>query len=166
LSSGVRSAWRRLRSAQRRSGAAFDRLVDRRLSVALGSALIVVGIGQTTGPLHTRIEFYTVVAQLMPVLMLVAAVNGRYFREREAPPFDRFLIRGFWVVGLLGIGAALVVVARGHDSVILRGLVIYALALIGVLVTVYAIHGPAEAGQADSSAGDPAEELPEGDDPT
>jgi hypothetical protein len=118
--------------------------VDRRISVTVGSALIVYGIGAMTRSVHTRIEFYAVVAQLMPVLMLVAAVNGRYFRERDdAPSFDRFLIRGFWVIGLVGITAALAVVARGRDSVLLRGSVIYALALIGVLATVYAIHGPA-----------------------
>jgi hypothetical protein len=110
------------------------------------------GIGAITRSIHTRIEFYAVVVQLMPVLMLVAAVNGRYFRERDdAPPFDRFLIRGFWVVGLVGIAAALAVVARGRDSVLLRGAVIYSLALIGVLVTVYAIHGPAR--DADATQG-------------
>jgi hypothetical protein len=149
---GPRQAWRWLRTSEARLFDVWNRCVDRRISLSVGSALIVVGIGLVTKPLHTRLEFYVVVAQLMPVLMLVAAVNGRYFREREsADAFDRFLIRGFWVVGLLGIGAALVVVARGHDSVILRGLVVYGLALIGVMVTIYAIHGPAVEAPAEST---------------
>jgi hypothetical protein len=157
----IGSAWRRLRSADRRLGAAWNRRVDRRISLTLGSALLVVGIGQATRQVHTRLEFYVVVAQLMPVLMLVAAVNGRYFREREtASAFDRYLIRGFWVVGLVGIGAALIVVARGRDSVILRGLVVYGLALIGVLVSVYAIHGPAVAGSEEVSPPPPGREPP------
>jgi hypothetical protein len=147
-SSGVRHwpqrSYLRFRAMERRVSATLNRRVDRRVSVSAGSVLVVMGVGMTTDSVHPRIEFYSVVAQMLPILLLVAAVDGRYFRERgDAPPFDRFLVRGFWVVGLVGIGAALAVVARGHDSVILRGLVIYALVLVGVLVTVYAIHGPA-----------------------
>jgi len=133
-----------LRSIEQRVFDAWNRRVDQRISLAIGSVLIVLGIGSVTKPVHTRVEFYAVVAQILPVLMLVAAVDGRYFRERDnAPPLDRFLIRGFWVIGLIGLGAALAVVARGHDSVMLRGLVIYALMLVGALVTGYAICGPA-----------------------
>jgi hypothetical protein len=147
----VRLFWQRFRAAERRAFDSWNRRLDRRVSLTIGSALVVLGAGLATKPVHTRGEFYSVVAQMIPVLMLVAAVNGRYFRERrDASSFDRFLIRGFWVVGLIGEAAALVVVARGHDSVILRGLVIYALLLVGVLLTIYAIHGPARVGSAAS----------------
>ncbi len=123
---------------------AWNLRVDQRVSVVAGSILIVLGLGSATASIHVRLGFYAVVAQMIPVLMLVAAVEGRYFREHdEAPPFDRFVKRGFWLAGLVGLGAALAVVARGHDSLILRGSVIYALVLVGVLVSVYAIYGPA-----------------------
>jgi peptidoglycan/LPS O-acetylase OafA/YrhL len=119
------------------------------VSLVVGSTLIIVGIGEVTEPIHVRIGFYATAAQIIPVLMLVAAVEGRYFRERKGdPPLDRFIRRGFWYAGLLGIAASLAVIARGDDSVLLRGAVIYSLALIGVLVSVYAIYGPASgAGQ-------------------
>ncbi len=56
---------------------------------------------------------------------------------------DRFIQRGFWCGGLIGIAASLAVLARGRDSVLLRGAVIYSRALIGGLVSIYAIYGPA-----------------------
>lgn len=125
---------------------AWNLRVDQRVSIVVGSILIVLGLGSVTSPAHVRLAFYSVVAQMIPVLMLVAAVEGRYFRERDdASPFDRFLQRGFWLVGLVGFGSALAVVARGRDSLILRGAVIYAVVLVGVLVSIYAIYGPARA---------------------
>lgn len=139
-----RSAWGRAHALERNAFDAWNRRVNRRISILVGSALTVVGIGRVTEPVQTRTEFYAVIAQIMPVLMLVVAVEGGYFRDRSnASPFDRFLIRGFWAVSLVGVSAALVVVARGEDSVVLRGLVLYALMAVGVLVTVYAMHGPA-----------------------
>lgn len=134
----------RLWAVESRMATALNRWVDQRISLVVGSALIVIGIGEVTEPVHVRIGFYGTVAQIIPVLMLVAAVEGRYFRDRkDDPPLDRFIQRGFWYAGLIGIAASLAVVARGSDSVLLRGAVIYSLALIGVLVSVYAIYGPA-----------------------
>jgi hypothetical protein len=88
--------------------------------------------------------FYSMVAQMLPVLLLVAAVEGGYFRERDGEEsFNRFVIRAFWFGGLLGIAASLAVVARDSDSVLLRGVVLYSLGLVGIFVSVYALHGPA-----------------------
>lgn len=141
---GAKRLWRSVLAIESRLTAALSRRVDQRISLVLGSLLLIVGIGEVTEPVHVRVGFYGTVAQIIPVLMLVAAVEGRYFRERKGdPPLDRFIQRGFWYAGLIGIGASLAVIAQGGDSVLLRGAVIYSLALIGVLVTVYAIHGPA-----------------------
>jgi hypothetical protein len=133
-----------LLALESRGAAALTRRVDRRILLVAGSLLVIIGIGEATEPIHVRAGFYGTVAQIIPVLMLVTAVEGRYFREREAdPPLDRFIRRGLWFAGLIGIAASLAVVARGGDSMLLRGTVIYSLALGGVLVSVFAIYGPA-----------------------
>lgn len=154
---GVQSIWARLLAAKDRAGTTFNRLIDQRISLVVGSALIAIGIGDVTEPIHVRTDFYGTVAQIIPVLMLVAAVEGRYFRERDGElPLDRFIRRGFWYAGLIGIASSLAVIARGSDSVLLRGAVIYSLALIGIVVTVFAIHGPARDpsdGSTDENAG-------------
>jgi hypothetical protein len=81
---------------------------------------------------------------MLPVLLLVGAVNGGYFQGLDAKePFASFFLRGFWIGGVVGEVAALVVVARGHDSILLRGCVIYGLLLCGTIATVYALDGPA-----------------------
>lgn len=137
-------AWQSVRAVEGRSFDAWNKRVDRRVSLVIGSALLVCGAGMTTVHVHVRHDFYDVVAQILPILMLVGAVNGGYFRDLDArEPFDRFLLRGFWVGGLVGEAAALVVVARGHDSILLRGSVIYGIFLCGVIANVYALHGPA-----------------------
>lgn len=156
MTAGAKRLWRSLLAVESRAVAALNRRVDQRISLVVGSALVVIGIGEVTEPIHVRVGFYGTVAQIIPVLMLVAAVEGRYFREREdAPPFDRFVQRGFWYAGLIGIAASLTVIARGSDSVLLRGAVIYSLALIGVLVTVYAIYGPARGPREDPPGEEP-----------
>jgi hypothetical protein len=133
-----------LRALGSRTATAINNRVDRRFSLLVGSALIVVGLGNATESVQVRSGFYASVAQILPVLMLVAAVEGRYFRERKQDePFDRFVQRGLWFAGLIGISASLAVLARGTDSVLLRGAVIYSAALVGVVVSVYAIYGPA-----------------------
>jgi hypothetical protein len=144
VTAAAKRLWRSLLAFESRTVAALNRRVDQRISLVVGSALVVIGFGDVTEPIHVRVGFYGTVAQIIPVLMLVAAVEGRYFRERDGdPPLDRFIQRGFWYAGLVGIAASLTVIARGSDSVVLRGAVIYSLALIGVLVSVYAIYGPA-----------------------
>jgi peptidoglycan/LPS O-acetylase OafA/YrhL len=140
----MKRLWNSLLAIEDRTVAALNRRVDQRISLMVGSVLVVLGIGDLTEPIHVRVGFYGTVAQIIPVLMLVAAVEGRYFRQREGdPPLDRFIQRGLWLAGLMGIAASLAVIARGSDSVLLRGAVIYSLALVGVLVSAYAIYGPA-----------------------
>jgi peptidoglycan/LPS O-acetylase OafA/YrhL len=127
-----------------RAFGALNRRVDRRVTLSVASALLILGAGISTVPVHVRRDFYDVVAQMLPVLLLVGAVNGRYFRALNAKgPFDRFFLRGLWVGGLIGEVAALIVIARGHDSTLLRGCVIYGLLLCGTIATVYALDGPA-----------------------
>lgn len=140
----MKRLWSSLAAIESRMVTALNKRVDQRVSLGVGSALIILGIGDLTRPVHVRVGFYGTVAQIIPVLMLVVAVEGRYFRERKGdPPLDRFIQRGFWYAGLIGIAASLAVIARGSDSVLLRGAVVYSLLLIGVLVSVYAIYGPA-----------------------
>jgi hypothetical protein len=136
--------WRHKQLIEDRFFGALNRRVDRRVSVSAGSALLIWSMGAITVQVHVRSDFYDVVAQMLPVLLLVGAVNGRYFRDLNAKEaFDRFFLRGFWVGGVVGEVAALVVVARGHDSILLRGCVIYGLLLCGIIATVYALDGPA-----------------------
>jgi peptidoglycan/LPS O-acetylase OafA/YrhL len=140
----VRRVWRRKRLIEDRAFRALNRRVDRRVTVSVGSALLIWSIGAVTVQVHVRTDFYDVVAQMLPVLLLVGAVNGRYFQGLNAKePFDRFFLRGFWVGAVIGEVAALVVIARGHDSILLRGCVIYGLLLCGIIATVYALEGPA-----------------------
>jgi peptidoglycan/LPS O-acetylase OafA/YrhL len=142
----VRRVWRRKQSIEDRAFGALNRRVDRRVTVSVGSAFLIWSMGAITVDVHVRSDFYDVVAQMLPVLLLVGAVNGRYFQGLNAKePFDRFFLRGFWVGGVVGEVAALVVVARGHDSIVLRGCVIYGLLLCGIIATVYALEGPARA---------------------
>lgn len=151
----LRHIWDRALALEAGVVSAINSRVDQRVSLIVGSVLIVIGIGELTEPIHVRVAFYAAVTQIIPVLMLVAAVEGRYFRNRaEDATYDRFIQRGFWYSGLAGIGASLVVLARGGDSVLLRGAVIYSLALIGVLVSVYAIYGPAGGEESGDSEGD------------
>src|ERR1700728_604591 len=142
----ARRVWRHIRLIEARAFDTWNRRVDRRVSLTIGSALLVCGAGMATVHVHVRHDFYDVVAQMLPVMMLVGAVYGSYFRYLDArETFDRFLLRGFWVGGLVGEVAALVFVARGHDSILLRGSVIYGLFLCGIIANVYALQGPARA---------------------
>jgi hypothetical protein len=80
----------------------------------------------------------------LPVLLLAVVVEGRYFRgldHRES--FDRFLLRGLLYMPVLGEAAALVCVAQGHDSELLRGTVLFALGVTVMLLLLYASYGPA-----------------------
>lgn len=140
----VRRVWRQKGLIEARFFDALNRRLDRRVTVSIASALVILGAGMSTAPVHVRRDFYDVVAQMLPVLLLVGAVNGRYFQGLDAKePFARFFLRGFWIGGVVGEVAALVVVARGHDSILLRGCVIYGLLLCGMIATVYALDGPA-----------------------
>lgn len=125
--------------------AAWNSRVDRRISMAVGTTLIVLGLGDVTAKVHVRPGFYGAVAQILPVLLLAIVVEGRYFRrldQRES--FDRFLLRGLLFVPLLGEGASLACVAQGHDTVWLRGTVLFALGVVVLLIVLYAAYGPAD----------------------
>lgn len=143
MTASVKRLWKGLLAVESRMVTALNKRVDQRISLGICSALVMVGIGNATEAIHMRVAFYGTVAQIIPVLMLVAAVEGRYFRERKTT--RRWIASssaGFWYLGLIGITASLTVIACGSDSVLLRGAVIYSLLLIGVLVSVYAIYGP------------------------
>jgi hypothetical protein len=140
----ARRVWRQKELIEARFFGALNSRVDRRVTVSVGSVLLIWGMGAITARVHVRSSFYDIVAQILPVLLLVGAVNGRYFQGLDAKePFARFFLRGFWIGGMVGEVAALVVVARGHDSILLRGCVIYGLLLCGMIATVYALDGPA-----------------------
>jgi hypothetical protein len=68
--------------------------------------LIVVGIGEVSEPIHMRVGFYGTIAQMIPVLMLVAAVEGRYFRTRKNDHRRAFHPARILVRRLIGIGAS------------------------------------------------------------
>ena len=113
-------------------------------SVVLGTFLAVMGIGLATRPWPIEPEFYEAAAQVIPILLLVAAVEGRFFLDRPAcPAFYAFLMRWFLIVPLFAEGAALTAIARGDDDALLRGTV-FAGALLGVsLFLAFACDGPA-----------------------
>jgi hypothetical protein len=71
----VRRVWRHKRLIEARFFGALNRRVDRRVTVSIGSALLIFGAGMSTIHVHVRLDFYDVVAQMLPVLLLVGAVN-------------------------------------------------------------------------------------------
>lgn len=105
---------------------------------------MILGLGDLTARVHIKLGFYSVLAQVLPILLLAVVVEGRYFRgldHRES--FDRFLLRGLLYMPVLGEAAALVCVAQGHDSELLRGTVLFALGVTVMLLLLYASYGPA-----------------------
>ncbi len=75
---------------------------------------------------------------------LTGSVNGRYFRTvGDRPLFLRFFTKGLWVAPLVAEAAALIVLAQGADSLVLRGLMPSGILLAGAIITTYAIYGPA-----------------------
>jgi hypothetical protein len=124
--------------------AAWNARVDRRISLTIGAALMILGLGDLTTRVHIKLAFYAVLAQVLPILLLAVVVEGRYFRgldHRES--FDRFLLRGLLYMPVVGEAAALVCVAQGHDSELLRGTVLLALGVTIMLLLLYASYGPA-----------------------
>jgi hypothetical protein len=113
--------------------------------MVVGTTLLVLGLGDLTAKMHVRLGFYSAVAQVLPVLLLAVVVEGRYFRrldQRES--FDRFILRGLLFIPLLGEGASLACIAQGHDTVWLRGTVLFALGVVVLLIVLYASYGPAD----------------------
>jgi hypothetical protein len=123
---------------------AWNARIDRRISLTVGAALMILGLGDLTARVHIKLAFYAVLAQVLPILLLAVVVEGRYFRglnRRES--FDRFLLRGLLYMPVLGEAAALICVAQGHDSELLRGTVLFALGVTFILLLIYASDGPA-----------------------
>jgi hypothetical protein len=112
-------------------------------SVVVGTVLLALAIGLATRSWSIEPGFYDAVAQVIPILLLVAAVEGRFFVDRPArPAFSAFLVRWFLVLPLFAEGAALTAIARGSDDVLLRGTV-FAGALLSVsLFLAFAFDGP------------------------
>jgi hypothetical protein len=134
----------RARQLEDRFFAAWNSRVDRRISLTIGAVLMILGLGDLTARMHIKLAFYAVLAQVLPILLLAVVVEGRYFRgldHRES--FDRFLLRGLLYMPVLGEGAALICVAQGHDSELLRGAVLFALGVTIMLLLLYASYGPA-----------------------
>ena len=109
----------------------------------VGTALLMLGVGLATQSLSIEPGFYDAVAQVIPILLLVAVVEGRYFVDRPArSPFDAFMVRWFLAMPLIAEGAALTVIARGSDEAILRGAVFTGMVLSLSLFLTFATEGP------------------------
>jgi len=106
--------------------------------------LAVAAMGIDARRWHVSVAFYATVAQVIPVLLLVAAVEGRMFRSRRSDtPFDRRVQRAFLMLVGLGEGSALVAVARGHDTLALRIATLLGLIVVVVIFLDLALDGPA-----------------------
>ena len=124
--------------------AAWNARIDERISLTVGAALLILGIGGLTARVHVKLAFYAVLAQVLPILLLAVVVEERYFRSLDLrESFDRFFLRGLLYMPVLSEAAALICVARGHDSELLRGTVLFALGVTVMLLLLYASYGPA-----------------------
>jgi hypothetical protein len=114
---------------------------ERRPAVALGALLMGLGAGKTTGPLPHSL--YATVAQVLPVFMVVAVIEGRYFHQLERrPKFERFFLGGFLLLPLAAEIVAIAELAIAHDPLFLRALVLVGGGCALLLVWVYATLGP------------------------
>jgi hypothetical protein len=144
-----RSYWTRWywKSSHLIMGRLFAALVriGRRALLLTGAFVLTVVFGLSTSPAHVKPPFYSAMAQILPVLLLVAVVEGRYLRNMETrAPFDRFVLTGLFLTPALGELSALTCVAIGHDNVLLRGMTLFAAAITAALLIVYALEGPAK----------------------
>jgi hypothetical protein len=157
----VRRAWTAARRAEAKAFEKWNGRVDRRISLVVGSLLMIWGIGEATSRLHMRVGFYTVLAQVLPVLILAVVVDGRYFRGvRRRPAFDRFFLRGLLLFPAIAEVGALAAVAAGRDTTLLRGVTLFGCGVTLLLLFVLAVDGPATAmGPGRSAVLDAVEEL-------
>lgn len=117
----------------------------RYLAIVFVLAIVMTVVGVVSRPLHIRQDFYAVVAQVLPVFLLVVAVQGRLFVTRpHHGVLRRTLTEQLLVVALLGEIFALAAVARGSASTTLRGGVLTALAIVGLMFGPVALDGPRE----------------------
>ncbi len=128
----------------RRLAVWLRRAADSPAGLVIGFALAIATMGVGARRWHASVEFYATVAQVIPVLLLAAAVEGRMFRSRRnRTRFQARAMRGSLLLVGVGEASSLAVVARGHDSALLR---IGALAGIVVVVAafvVFALDSPA-----------------------
>ncbi len=117
--------------------------VARYLCFTLAFSAAVAVIGVASRPLDIRQDFYAVVAQVLPVFLLVIAVEGRFFRDRpQHSAARRLLAEQLLVLMLLAECFALATVAHGSASVPLRGGVLAGLVLALLTFAVLASDGP------------------------
>lgn len=139
--------FRCVRAVGQRVNARADALLEQRVGFAASMTFLVLALGWLVGPLPQ--PFYATVAQVLPVFVLVAVVEGRYFtRLGGRDPLDRFFLRGMLALVLAGEAAALAALALTDDHLLLRGLVVNALGWSTLLVCLYAARGPARSGPA------------------
>jgi len=111
--------------------------------VVAGTGALVAAIGLATRALAIKPGFYETVAQVIPIFLLVAVVEGRFFVERPArSPFSAFMVQWFLVMPVFAEGAALAAIARGSDSDIVRGAVLTGMLLSVSLFFAFALDGP------------------------
>ena len=129
----------------RRFDVRADALMERPLSLLIMLAFIVLAAGFAVGALGGLPQrFYEIAAQVLPIFMLVAIVEGRYFAALGSlTPRGRVFMRGTLALILAGEAAALIAVAGAGDHVVLRGLVVNGLGWSALLLWIYASRGPA-----------------------
>ena len=109
-------------------------------------SLSVVAIGRSAQHLHIEQGFYAVVAQVLPVFLLIVAVEGRFFRGHTRRSHTAAVTTEMLLyLAMMGEAFALAAVARGHDSELLRGGVLTALLVVGLTFIVIAVDGPVKA---------------------
>jgi hypothetical protein len=86
--------------------------------------------------MDTRMEFYTVVAQILPALLIALFLTQKgeiEYEQREKPSFARSLLSGYKFLGLVAFSigelACLWAIQRGHT-----GLGVYLFAMFGLLM--------------------------------
>jgi RsiW-degrading membrane proteinase PrsW (M82 family) len=122
----------------------------RHFAVLCTFAIVIAVIGEASRSLHIRQEFYGVVAQVLPVFLLVIAVEGRFFAERpQHGPLRRLIVEYLLVVALLGEFSALIAVAQGSATDTVRGGVLTGLLLVALLFGAMALIDPLEARRQD-----------------
>jgi hypothetical protein len=124
-------------------GNVADRVSETPVGIALTFSFVCICTGIAVWRMHPRVAFYSSVAELIPVLLLVTIVQAGYFRGFDHK--DRFRIHmSRWILSimLVGEGSALACVASGSDPFLLRMFVFNGLLWIGMLIYFYATDGP------------------------
>lgn len=111
--------------------------------IAFLSSWFFLGIGLAFSPMHLEPAFYETAAQVIPVLLLAAVVEGRAYRldemrgrrNRQIVGFSLFLV-------FFGEGAALYSIATGCSNGLTGITTIVALLNTAGLVFLAALHGP------------------------